>query len=58
MDLPPEFAPKTREFIATLRSRLPMYRGLVTDNGILLGRCVDIGVLDLGTIRRYGATGR
>jgi NADH-quinone oxidoreductase subunit D len=57
MDLPPEFAPKTREFIATLRSRLPMYRGLVTDNGILLGRCVDIGVLDLDTIRRYGATG-
>jgi len=57
MDLPPEFIPKTREFIATLRGRLPMYKDLVTDNGILRGRCEGIGVLDLDTARRYGATG-
>jgi len=56
-DLPPEFIPKTREFISSLRGRLPMFRDLVTDNGILRGRCEGIGILDLDTARRYGATG-
>ncbi len=56
-DLPPNFAEKTRAFAARLRSRLPMYRDLVTDNVILRGRCEDIGVLPLETARRYGATG-
>lgn len=46
-----------KEFIPYLRSRLPMYKGLVTDNIILRKRIEDIGVLPVEMARRYGATG-
>jgi NADH-quinone oxidoreductase subunit D len=48
---------KIREFIPYLRSRLPMYKDLVTDNVILRGRVEDIGHMPLEMCRRYGATG-
>jgi len=44
-DLSDEFIRRTRDFVADFRKRLPMYRGLVTDNMILRGRCEEIGVL-------------
>jgi NADH-quinone oxidoreductase subunit D len=56
-DVPADFAKRCLGFTARLRSRLPMYRGLVTDNVILRGRCEGIGELSVDTARRYGATG-
>jgi NADH-quinone oxidoreductase subunit D len=56
-DVTEEFIRRTREFVADFKKRLPMYRGLVTDNMILRGRCEDIGVLSPDMARRYGATG-
>jgi NADH-quinone oxidoreductase subunit D len=44
-------------FIARLRDRLPMYKSLVTDNFILLGRVEDIGHIPVDMAVRYGATG-
>ncbi len=46
-----------REFIPYFRSRLPMYKDLVTDNVILRGRVEEIGDFPLEMCRRYGATG-
>jgi NADH-quinone oxidoreductase subunit D len=46
-----------RAFIAHLRSRLPMYKALVTDNTIMRHRCEQVGDLPLEMCRRYGATG-
>ena len=56
-DLDDEFARMTREFLADFKGRLALYRGLVTDNMILRGRCEGIGVLPVEMARRYGATG-
>ncbi|MHC1788478.1 NADH-quinone oxidoreductase subunit D [Solidesulfovibrio sp.] len=56
-DVPGDFAPRCLAFVRQLRSRLPMYRDLVTDNVILRGRCEGIGEMDVELARRYGATG-
>lgn len=56
-DLPDAFLDEVRAFIPHLRSRLPMYKGLVTDNTILRHRCEQVGDLPLEMCRRYGATG-
>jgi NADH-quinone oxidoreductase subunit D len=48
---------RTRAFIQRLRERLPMYKSLVTDNFILLGRVEDIGHIPVDMAVRYGATG-
>ena len=40
-----------------MRSRLGMYRSLVTDNIILRKRLIDIGQVDAEVCRRYGGTG-
>jgi NADH-quinone oxidoreductase subunit D len=56
-DVPESFAGRCLEFVKRLRSRLPMYRDLVTDNVILRGRCEGIGELSVDVARRYGATG-
>lgn len=56
-DVPDDFAARCLEFTRHLRSRLPMYRDLVTDNVILRGRCEGIGEMDVELARRYGATG-
>lgn len=46
-----------REFIPHLRSRLPMYKALVTDNMILRYRLEGVGHIPAEMCRRYGATG-
>jgi NADH-quinone oxidoreductase subunit D len=56
-DVPPDFCQRCIEFVKRLRSRLPMYRDLVTDNVILRGRCEGVGELSVDVARRYGATG-
>jgi len=56
-DVPADFAPRCLAFTQRMRSRLPMYRDLVTDNVILRGRCEGIGELSVDQARRYGATG-
>lgn len=56
-DLSERFIEQTKAFIPHLRSRLPMYRDLVTNNIILRKRLEDIGVMDADMCRRYGVTG-
>ncbi len=56
-DLTPGFADEARQVVATLRSRLPMFRDFVTDNAILRARCEGVGGLTPETARRYGASG-
>ena len=46
-----------REFVPHLRSRLPMYKGLVTDNMILRHRLEGVGHIPVEMCRRYGVTG-
>ncbi len=56
-DMTQECADGIAEFIPYFRSRLPMFKDLVTDNLILRKRVEEIGYLDKDIIRRYGATG-
>jgi NADH:ubiquinone oxidoreductase 49 kD subunit 7 len=56
-DLTEDCLQLTREFIPWMRSRLPMYKDLVSDNIILRKRIEGIGVIDPDQCRRYGATG-
>jgi len=56
-DVPADFCKRSIAFVNRLRSRLSMYRDLVTGNAILRGRCEGIGGLSVDVARRYGATG-
>ncbi|MCK4388770.1 MAG: NADH-quinone oxidoreductase subunit D [Desulfobacterales bacterium] len=56
-DLTEDFLKGVLEFIPYFRSRLPMYKDLVTDNIILRKRIEEVGVIPLEVCRRYGATG-
>ncbi len=56
-DVPADFRERCIGLVHYLRSRLPMYRDLVTNNVILRGRCEGIGELSVDVARRYGATG-
>ncbi len=56
-DLSDEFLKRLSRFIPYLRSRLPMYRDLVTENVILRKRVEDVGHIDEDMCRRYGCTG-
>lgn len=56
-DVTETFLERARIFCEDFKKRLPMYRGLVTENMILRGRCEDIGVMPPEMARRYGATG-
>ena len=56
-DIDDAFIAGTRAFVARMRTRLPMYRDLVTDNIILRKRLEGLGLVDAGMCRRYGATG-
>lgn len=57
VDLTDSFLDAVKALIPLQRSRLPMYKALVTDNAILRHRCEEVGVLPLEMCRRYGATG-
>ncbi len=56
-DLPKKFLEGARSFCRRMTERLPMYRGLVTENVILRRRCVEIGIIDADMAASYGATG-
>lgn len=56
-DIDEEFIQGTREFIPLMRSRLGMYRQLVTDNIILRKRVEKIGPISPEMCRKYGASG-
>ncbi|MFW8599860.1 NADH-quinone oxidoreductase subunit D [Desulfobacterota bacterium M19] len=56
-DIDENFVDGTREFIKTMRERLPMYHNLVTKNIILIKRLKGIGPISKEVIRKYGATG-
>jgi NADH-quinone oxidoreductase subunit D len=56
-DVDDQFLQGTREFVAHMRSRLPMYRALVTENIILKKRLIGIGPISSEICRKYGATG-
>ena len=56
-DIDDTFVESIKAFIPHLRSRLPMYKGLVTENIILRKRIEEIGKLPVEMCRRYGATG-
>ena len=56
-DVDDDFLTGTREFVRHMRSRLPMYKELVTGNIIFKKRLVDIGPASADMCRKYGATG-
>lgn len=56
-DLDEKFISGLKEFVPYLRKRLPIYKGLVTDNIILRKRLEGVGDMDVEMCRKYGATG-
>jgi len=56
-DLNEDCLSRIRAFIPWMRSRLPMYKDLVSDNIILRKRIEGVGVIEPDQCRRYGATG-
>ncbi|GAB6126516.1 NADH-quinone oxidoreductase subunit D [Humidesulfovibrio idahonensis] len=56
-DLNEDCLSRIKAFIPWMRSRLPMYKDLVSDNIILRKRIEGIGVIEPEQCRRYGATG-
>lgn len=56
-DINDKFKEMVADFIPYMRTRLPMYKALVTDNIILRKRVEEIGFFSPDLIRRYGATG-
>jgi NADH-quinone oxidoreductase subunit D len=56
-DIDKEFIEGVKGLVPYMRSRMPMYRDLVTDNIIVKERLEGVGVIPLETCRLYGATG-
>lgn len=56
-DLDEDCIRRIREFIPWMRSRMPMYKDLVSDNIILRKRIEGVGVIEPEVCQRYGATG-
>jgi len=56
-DVDDQFLQGTREFITLMRSRLKMYRELVTGNIIFRKRVEEVGTITFETCRKYGASG-
>jgi len=56
-DIDKDFIEGVKGFVPYMRSRIPMYRDLVTDNIIVKERLEGVGVIPLETCRLYGATG-
>jgi len=56
-DLNEECFSRIKAFIPWMRSRLPMYKDLVSDNIILRKRIEGVGPIEPELCRRYGATG-
>ena len=56
-DILPEFVPKCREAIKTIREKMSDYEGLLNENPIWLLRTKDIGVLPPDVAIAYGVSG-
>ncbi len=56
-DLSDEFLRQVSDYVAFQRTRLPIYKDLVTDNVILRKRTEGVGYFSKDMCRRYGATG-
>ena len=56
-DIPPEFVPKCREAVATIRGKLSDYEGLLLENPIWLVRNKGIGYLAPELAIAYGVSG-
>jgi NADH-quinone oxidoreductase subunit D len=56
-DLPEEFIPAARKFLAGIPSMLDEYNGLLTGNEILQARLKDVGILTAEDAVSYGITG-
>ncbi len=56
-DVDDEFLERSTAFIKLLRTRLLMYKRLVTDNVILRERCIGVGVISKDTAFRFDVTG-
>ena len=56
-DLDEQCLKQIADFVPYLRSKLPVYKDLVTDNVILRKRLEGVGPMDLDLCTRYGATG-
>ncbi|KPK77792.1 MAG: NADH dehydrogenase [candidate division Zixibacteria bacterium SM23_73] len=56
-DLPPEFIPKTKEFVEYFKPRVDEYEYILTNNPIFLGRTKGVGILDQKTAIDYSVTG-
>ncbi len=56
-DLPPEFAPKAKEFVEYFKPRVDEYEYILTQNPIFLRRTKGVGILDQKTAIDYSVTG-
>ena len=56
-DLPPQFVPKTREFMKVMPSRIDEYEALLTGNEVLLARTKGVGVLTAEKAINYSISG-
>lgn len=56
-DLNQDCLDRIRAFVPWMRSRLPMYKDLVSDNIILRKRIEGVGAIEPELCRRFGATG-
>ncbi|MDO8587348.1 MAG: NADH-quinone oxidoreductase subunit D [Armatimonadota bacterium] len=56
-ELPPEFFPKTKEFVSKMRSRLPEYDQLFTNNEIFIVRTRGVGYISAEDAIDYGMSG-
>ncbi|MBI4229837.1 MAG: NADH-quinone oxidoreductase subunit D [Planctomycetes bacterium] len=56
-DLPPEFEPKCRRLVRTMREAIPEYNNLLSYNQIFVARTRDIGVIPAELAIAWGCTG-
>ena len=56
-DLPPEFLPQLRQLMVALPVFFDEFERLLRDNEILMGRCINIGILPKEVAAAYSVTG-
>src|SRR6185295_6006692 len=56
-DIPPGLEEKTREFIKTMRMRIPQYLSLLDHNEIWLQRTKGTGIVPVEDLLAFGVTG-
>src|ERR671911_697035 len=56
-DIPPGFEERTREFVKTMRARIPQYLNLLDKNEIWLQRTKNTGIVPVERLLELGVTG-